>query len=1136
MNRQDLKQILSSKFDFAKWKELLGLMFPKVDFLTKTIPVDTGLAKNGGQVGTIRLDDGRSLGLFLFGVADNIIIARNRKGLRDIAIRYVDQDIIHGALVLYHSDNQPDYRLTFVSKQTTINEDGAIETKTTAPKRYTFLLGSNEPCTTAANRLFELVDKRQKGSVFLTDVEEAFSVERLNKDFFNGYKDRYKKFLTYLVDDTKENRDYVKKLLGRLVFLQFLQKKGWMGVPAINDKWENGDRNYLYNLVKRHNGKDRLLSDVLKTLFFKTLNEPRTDDIADPILGDNIKIPYLNGGLFDRDEIDKKDVDFPYAYFLELMEFFGMYNFTIDENDPDDAEVGVDPEMLGHIFENLLEDNKDKGAFYTPKEIVQYMSQESIAQYLKTHTDESLHSAINELIKKRKVTDALQDKNTALKVYQLLKDVKVCDPAIGSGAFPMGILNVLYHSRLLLYGFTKPTKEFSPSSVKRDIIQNNIYGVDIEKGAIDIARLRFWLSIVVDSENPEALPNFDYKFMQGNSLLESFEGINLSRIASRPVGRPSTTAQLVLGIDTHANQRNLHRQTNEYFKATDHKEKNNLRKQINDEVKLLIINSLGTNSRTNAILDSIDISANSKFFLWHTWYKDVFEKGGFDVIIANPPYLKEGRISKTVFEQYKDSPYYMGKMDLWYMFACISLDLLNENGVLCYIATNNWVTNFGARILRNKVMKETKICTIVDFGALMVFESASIQTMVMLFQKNKTSDNYQFDYRKIKTGKTSEKDLSLLFEGNSHNAEYLTPTINRRTYIDQLFSFNTFDSLFDQIQNNDNIIYLTDSEIAQGIVFPQDTLNKKNAKLLGPGFYEGQGVFVLSKEEKDGLCFTDEELRLIKPYYTTSQIGRFYTMPYNDYWAIYTDSSYKNKHSLDNFPNVKNHLDKFLQIFTSDNRPYGLHRARKECFFTGEKVIAIRKCVGKPIFAYCDFECYLSQTFNMIQTKRVNQKYLTGLLNSKLIEFWLKNKGKMQGDNFQLDKEPLQQIPIAVPSKEVQQVIANLVDYIIFIKLKICPISDLVSNSFISNYLEKIIDGCIFEIYFSTHIFDRNINVIEYVEKMFHPIINLSSDEEKASIVWNTFSTLKKTDNEIRNRLELLTLRSPEILKTIIES
>lgn len=1144
MNRQELKQILSSKFEFEKWKELLRLMFPKVDFLTKAIPVDTGLAKSGGQVGTIRLDDGRSLGLFLFEVAGNIIIARNRKGLRDIAIRYVDQDIIHGALVLYYSDNQPDYRLTFVSKETVINEDGAIETKTTAPKRYTFLLGSNEPCTTAANRLVELIDKRQKGSLFLTDVEEAFSVERLNKEFFNGYKDRYKKFLAYLDDDTKENRDYVKKLLGRLVFLHFLQKKGWLGVPAINDKWENGDRNYLYNLVKRHNGNDRLMSDVLKTLFFETLNEPRTDDIADPILGNKIKIPYLNGGLFDRDDIDKNNVDFPYAYFFELMEFFGMYNFTIDENDPDDAEVGVDPEMLGHIFENLLEDNKDKGAFYTPKGIVQYMSQESVAQYLKIHTDESLHPAIDELIKKRKVPEALQDKNAALKVYQLLADVKVCDPAIGSGAFPMGILNVLYHSRLLLYGFTKPTKEFSPSSVKRDIIQNNIYGVDIEKGAIDIARLRFWLSIVVDSEKPEALPNFDYKFMQGNSLLESFEGINLSRIASRPAGRPSTSAQLVLGIDTHANQRNLHRQTNEYFKATDHKEKNNLRKQINDEVKLLIINSLGTNSRTNAILDSIDISANSKFFLWHTWYKDVFEKGGFDVIIANPPYLKEGRISKTVFEQYKDSPYYMGKMDLWYMFACISLDLLNEKGVLCYIATNNWVTSSGARILRNKVIKETRMCSLIDFGPLMIFDSASIQTMVMLLQKDKITDNYLFDHRRFKLSRTTEKDLELMLKKcKTPNVDFFCPLIKRTQYIDSLFTFSKNEKILNCISSGKRT-YLGEQEVAQGIVPNPDVVNARNIKcfpkneIMVNHIKIGDGVFVIDNNVFENS--NEFEKKYIKPLFEPISCKRYYLEESNREKVIL----YITKQNYDNdAPSLLEHLWKYKAIMEQrrENQNgrleyYHLHWPRDERFFeAGEKILVPRKS-SKPTFSYYNKEAYVMLAMNVIKTNRFNSKYLTGLLNSKLVEFWLKNKGKMQGDNFQLDKEPLQQIPIAVPSIEIQQLIANIVDYIIFVRSRSNPISNLVSNLFISDYFEKIIDGCVFEIYFPQHVVEKGLNIIEHIERLITPIDNLLSNDEKSKMIWNTFSTIKKTDNEVRNRLELFTLHSPDLLKPIIES
>lgn len=1133
MNRQDLKQILSSKFDFAKWKELLGLMFPKVDFFTKAIPVDTGLAKDGGQVGTIRLDDGRSLGLFLFEVAENIIIARNRKGLRDIAIRYVDQDIIHGALVLYHSDNQPDYRLTFVSKQITINEDGAIETKTTAPKRYTFLLGDNEPCTTAANRLFELIDKKQKGSVFLTDVEEAFSVERLNKEFFNGYKDRYKKFLAYLDDDTKENRDYVKKLLGRLVFLQFLQKKGWMGVPAINDKWENGDRNYLYNLVKRHEGNDRLLSDVLKTLFFETLNEPRTDDIADPTLGVNIKIPYLNGGLFDRDDIDKKDVDFPYAYFLELMEFFGMYNFTIDENDPDDAEIGVDPEMLGHIFENLLEDNKDKGAFYTPKEIVQYMSQESIAQYLKTYTDESLHSAVDELVKKRRVDDALQDKETALKVHQLLCNVKVCDPAIGSGAFPMGVLNVLYHSRLLLYGFTNPTQPFSPASVKREIIQNNIYGVDIEKGAIDIARLRFWLSIVVDSEKPEPLPNFDYKFMQGDSLRESFGGFDLSRISSRLRGGQSKSMQLVIGLDSNLSKQNLLRLLREYFSVTNHTQKNSMRSAINEEVKTLLRNSFGGTTSSLEKLAQIDCSSNQDFFLWHTWFKDVFEKGGFDVVIANPPYLKEGRISKALFEKYKDSPYYMGKMDLWYMFACKSLDLLNDKGVLCYIATNNWVTSFGARILRNKVIKETRICTMIDFGALMVFESASIQTMVMLFQKDRNSDNYPFDYRKFKISKSTEKELKLILEKKqSQSIEFFSPFVRRMLYFDNVFTFSKNEEILNGIAYG-NRIYLDEQEIAQGIVPNPDVVNARNIKSIPANdiginnIKIGDGVFVIDNGGLRGIGKSEE--KYIKPLFEPIACQRFFLDDSVQEKSILyiTRQNYRN-----DAPILLAHLWKYRAIMEQrrENRNgrleyYHLHWPRDERFFeSGEKILVPRKS-NKPTFSYYDKEAYVMLAMNVIKTNRVNLKYLTGLLNSKLVEFWLKNKGKMQGDNFQLDKEPLQQIPIAVPSKEIQLLIAYLVECIISLKKQSSHISNLISNDYMADGYEKIINGCIYEIYLTEEMKKTGISVIPKLLE-----IKSSCQNDIGELF------LAVSNKGIIERIDSLAYSVSDILRTIILS
>ena len=475
MNQAYLKNILSAKFDFDIWKDLLEKIFPKVEVFTSVAKIADSHVKDGGHVGNIRLDDGRSLAIFRFEVTDNVQISRNRKSLRDIAAKYVDQGLIHGALVFYYSQNQDDYRLTFIAKQTYFNESGELVKKETAPKRYTFLLGKNEPCTTAANRLIELANKKNYGSIYLTDVTDAFSVERLNKEFFNGYKAQYKKFVDTL-SDTKQHRDYVKKLLGRLVFLQFLQKKGWMGIPASNAKWEGGDKNYLSKLVDNYANNNRLLSDVLELLFFKTLNEKRNGDIADGKLGENIKIPYLNGGLFDKDRIDELDIDFPYSYFKDLMDFFSQYNFTINENDPDDSEVGIDPEMLGHIFENLLEDNKDKGAFYTPKEIVQYMCRQSVIQYLKTHEpSEQYAEAIEQLINEGVVSPILQSKSIAARFIQLLKEVKVCDPAIGSGAFPMGILYVLYHAIHHLHSHAEPHGNFDSTQTKRDIIQNNIF-------------------------------------------------------------------------------------------------------------------------------------------------------------------------------------------------------------------------------------------------------------------------------------------------------------------------------------------------------------------------------------------------------------------------------------------------------------------------------------------------------------------------------------------------------------------------------------------------------------------------------------------------------------------------------------
>lgn len=1169
MNLQELKKKLSLPFDLNTWKGILSELFSNVVYYTSEASVDANLIKRGGQIGEIKLDDGHSLAVFDFEVADKIDISRNRKGLRDIAARYVDQERNHGAWVFYHSHSKSDYRLTYVSKQTYFSNDGELIVNETAPKRYTFLLGPNEPCTTAAYRLNELQEYKD-GSLELKHITAAFSVERLNKEFFKEYKQQYGIFLSELGEDKKENRDYVKKLLGRLVFIQFLQKKGWMGVPITSQGWKDGDKNYFLNLVERYQGNDRLLSDVLEYLFFDTLNRRRENDLADERLGSGIKIPYLNGGLFDKDSVDKLDVDFPYVLFKGLADFFSKYNFTIDENDPDDSEVGIDPEMLGHIFENLLEDNKDKGAFYTPKEIVQYMCENSIGQYLKTHLGDSFEPSIYKLLRAKFVDEIVKD--NAKQIYELLCKVRVCDPAIGSGAFPMGILNVLFQTRQLLYPYAKYKESFSLAGIKRDIIQNNIFGVDIEQGAVDIARLRFWLALVVDEEVPQPLPNLDYKIMCGNSQLyryalktpisEVFKEYNK---AGRAEARRRKTEWEDFTLESYKQL------VSDYLEA--HDNKSALREKI-DEIKRCFKVTLANGDifelqKAEAEVEDyefVTIFGHSRKdddptgyekakqnlqkqrekvseILNNQFYKDSFEwrfeypqlldgKGdfiGFDIIIANPPYLKEGRISKTFFEPYKSSPYYKGKMDIWYLFACNGLDLLNKDGILCFIATNNWVTSFGASKLRDKVMKETRICNLVDFGAVMMFESASIQTMIMMFQKDSISDDYSFDYRRLNMFKATEKEaIAALYNyENLLGLETFRPIVRRSSYEGKNFTFSRNGAVLDAIAQNPSVIYLRADEVAQGIVFPQDFLNAKNQRLLGDGYIAGEGVFVLTNDDLVRLELDSTEMDIMRPYYTTEQISRYYSNKQNDLWVIYTGSDFKSPERMRDYPRLKKHIDRFLSILTSDNRPYGLHRAREERFFSRPKVVALRKSVERPAFAYCDFDCYLSQTFNMIQTSRVDMRYLTGLLNSKLAAYWFKSKGKMQGANYQLDKEPLQQFPIAVPSNDTQDIIAKLVDMIILLNTTDRRASELVQNSYISSEIERLIDGCIYEIYLPEEMAGLSITTIlrNYIKPKDIICIN---------DIWELYMKIDSTG--IIESLNSLSLSDSEALRTIILS
>lgn len=928
------------------------------------------------------------------------------------------------AFILFHYDNEPErpWRFSYVYKERTTAATRAVA------KRYTYVFGKDYRCRTAVDRFMVLARSPKTDE----DFAKAFSVETLSDEFFDRYRDLYADFVQYITGKryVKESgkwvekkihdanpqlassfegydklvRDYIKKMFGRIVFLYFLQRKGWLA----------GNRQYMHNLYYSSALQDNFLDGVLEPLFFGVLNtrpEHRSPDVTS--LPDSDKIPYLNGGLFQQDEIDERTCVLPADYFKRLFDFFDQYNFTIDENDPEDAEVGIDPEMLGRIFENLLEDNKDKGAFYTPKEIVEYMCRESIIAYLLNGIPERSHELIRNFVETLDA-DTLNDEQRKYLAKKLV-DVKICDPAIGSGAFPMGIVNILSKIYLAL-GFVRDR-----SKMKRHIMEQNIYGVDIEKGAVDIARLRFWLAMVVDATEPEPLPNLHFKIMQGNSLLESYNGKDLSRLTKVNIGEPGSLglqnedAELLISSLAH------------YYSESDHGERAKIFTDIINNVRRQIFQ---LTQSEEFMKDVNDLSENNKFFLWHTWFADVFANGGFDIIIGNPPYLKEGRANKTIFEPVKDSPYYQGKMDIWYMFACLGIDMLKPDGNLCFIATNNWVTSSGAKKLRQKINTDAQIIQLCDFKDYMIFKTASIQTMIMQFKKSKAEQSYQFDLRNL-LGSELEDVVQLLNREQTPTTQYLEPTYNRFEMRNKFITFSDSEDLFKNIHQGHGVIFLENKEIAQGIVFPQDFLNKKGQQILGH-HNVGDGIFGLTNEELLNLNLPENEMALIKPYYTTDQVNRYFTAEgSNTQWLIYTDSTYKNESSMDDFPILKAHLDQFRLIFTSDNKPYGLHRARDRRFFSGSKIICQRKCAEQPIFSYSEGECYLTQTFNIIKTGRVNLTYLTGLLNSKLIAFWLRNRGKMQGLNYQLDKEPLQQIPIAVPIVEVQTQIGRIVEEII---------------------------------------------------------------------------------------------------------
>ena len=795
---------------------------------------------------------------------------RNRRALRDLLSNIYSNDV-EAALVVFVQDNK--WRFTYVSEIAVKDAAGKRTQKITDPKRYTYLFGEGEKVLTAARQFSQIKpdgDLFAKG-VTLDALQEAFSVEKMSKAFFNEYRRHYGAFTAYLTgedensketgkassflvstfnDSKKEARDFVKKMLGRIVFLYFLEKKGWLGVP-VSEAWGKGDENFLSNLFAQSgSNKEVFYSNVLAPLFFGALNTERKEDVFKLATGNKVKIPFLNGGLFEEDERKTKVLNFPEALFAELFKFFDRYNFTVYEDSPDEHTVAVDPEMLGHIFENLLEDNKDKGAYYTPKEIVHYMCQESLIEFLYTKLNPTTTDSFQELgksqtdlfgntgktgqltlMQKHETPKEVINRETLEKfikqgdtgdvldyeeaILTALHTVKVCDPAIGSGAFPMGVLMEIFHAIEALFEATPAvTKKVwklkgsdwvsNRAAIKAAIIQNSIYGVDIEQGAVDIARLRFWLSLVVDEEVPQPLPNLDYKIVAGNSLLSKFEeevidiDWNTNTAKATEANRLIITQQASklntlqswqaaffnhsgdkakhqfdirnIKIDILVNQLMLTKISFQYanpklggFAPTAKEKQNNVE-------NVLVIKGY------DQMIQNLEAIKKNKtehlqFFDWKLDFPEVMndkvvKEVGFDIVIGNPPYVQLQKMgSETDLLFNAGFKTFSRSGDIYCLFYEIGNKLLKAKGSLVFITSNSWLrANYG-KLLRNYLRTEANPLMLIDLSDSDIFQSATVRTNILQFAKSVNQNHL----KALRLTRRSAQHLPVLSEYFTNN-------------------------------------------------------------------------------------------------------------------------------------------------------------------------------------------------------------------------------------------------------------------------------------------------------------------------------------------------------------------------------
>ena len=1084
-------------------------------------------------------------------------IERARTSQRNFIAGYLDgkygSDVSKdAALVAFVSPNEEDWRFSLVKMDYRFEQakNGKVKVREefTPARRWSFLVGKNESSHTAQSRLVPRLADDERNPT-LAQMEEAFNIEKVTKEFFGKYRELFlwtKETLDKIVErDTKikadfekkgvDTIDFAKKLIGQVVFLYFLQKKGWFGVER-DAEWGTGTKHFLRELFdKKHGDYNNFFNDVLEHLFYDALRDDRSYN--DYYYGRfNCKIPFLNGGLFDPingyDWVHT-DILLPNELFSNqnktkegdkgngILDIFDRYNFTVKEDEPLEKEVAVDPEMLGKVFENLLEvkDRKSKGTYYTPREIVHYMCQQSLINYLNTElnkgvtlyqdigdiqtnafgneakvgqldltvkhksglkiTKEDIEILIkygeqfgeNETIaleKERNIADGKQQstsievklpagirKNAKL-IDEKLASIKVCDPAIGSGAFPVSMMHEIVKTRNVLTAFlslreAQATKQSQIGDrcagtrddnrtvyhFKRECIEKSLYGVDIDPGAVEIAKLRLWLSLMVDEEDIKQikpLPNLDYKIVCGNSLL----------------GYPYTP----MGLEKVEKLKEL------FFNETRPKEKNELREQIDYSIYNLFKNT----EKSLGYKVNFDFKIN---------FSEVFhENKGFDVAIANPPYVRQERI-KVYKPLLQKSGYkvYNSTSDIYTYFYEKSFDILAPDKFLCFISSNKWMRAKYGEKLRHFVKENTEVLNLIDFGGYPVFE-ATVDTNIILFKKTKPYGEHQLKYVNMKN-ELEEKDLITHIEENQNSI--LQKKLNSSCW-----------TLADE-----KVLKLKEKIEKVGV--PLRNWDVKINRGVLTGYNK---AFIIDDEAKKCLCREDpRSAEVLKPILRGRDIKRYY-YKWVGLWMIKIEAGWTNRHrgNVDpkeffeqQYPAIYRHLISYAGkkgkgkgLFDRDDKGNYWWELRDCTYyqdFEKEKIVW-REISEKPSFILDVNRLYTNQTAYILISyeRKVSIKYLLSVLNSKLIDFYQKQISYSLGEKgTRWIKQFVEQLPVPKIPESEQKPFLDYVDHILSIT-KDPDYSDNSQKQAKAEEIERKIDQMVYKLYGLT---EKEIGIVE---------------------------------------------------------